>query len=65
MGEPCGLSLEGGSSAGQFGGGVGGGARPIMEVVIHRYHDVDFPTEMLDFALARRPYTSFSTLQAK
>jgi hypothetical protein len=54
------LSLEGGESADRPDGGC---TRP-EEVVVH-CHDADLPALMLDLALAYRPCTSLSALQAK
>jgi hypothetical protein len=58
------LSPNEGGSVGRLGEGVGAGVRPVMDVVVRCCHGVDFPTETLDLALARRPYTSLSALQA-
>ena len=57
------LSLEGGGGVERLGDGVGGGARPVKEVVVRCCHGAEFPAEMLDLA-ARRPYTSLLALQA-
>jgi hypothetical protein len=65
MGGARGLSLDGEDAAVRLGEGAGGGARPLIEVVVHGCHDVDLPAETLDLALARRPYTSLSALQAR
>jgi hypothetical protein len=65
VGEPHGLSLEEGGGAGQLGEGVGGGARPVREVVVRCCHDVDFPAQILVLALARHPCTSLSALRAR
>jgi len=64
VGETRVLSLEGSGSDERLVGGVGRGARPLKEVVVRCCHDVDFPAEMLDRALACRPCTSLSALQA-
>jgi hypothetical protein len=60
-----GLSLEEGGVAGRLNEGVGAGVRPVMDVVVRCCHGVDFPAEALDLALARRPCTSLSALQAR
>ena len=60
-----GLSPEEGGGAGRLGEGVGASVRPVMDVVVRCCHGVDFPAETLDFALARRPCTSLSALQAR
>jgi hypothetical protein len=60
-----GLSLEEGGGAGRLGEGVGASVRPVMDVVVRCCHGVDFPAETLDLALARRPCTSLSALQAR
>ena len=51
--------------AGRLGEGVGASVRPVMDVVVRCCHGVDFPAETLDLALARRPCTSLSALQAR
>ena len=63
VGTTCVLSLEGGGGAERLGDGVGGGARPVKEVVVRYCHGADFPAETLDLA-ARHPCTSHSALQA-
>jgi hypothetical protein len=63
--DACGLSPKEGGGAGRLGEGVGAGVRPFMDVVVHYCHGVDFPAETLDLALARRPCTSLSALQAR
>ena len=60
-----GLSLEKGDGAGRLGEGVGGGVRPVIDVVMHCFHGVDFPTETLYLALACHPCTSLLALQAR
>jgi hypothetical protein len=60
-----GLSLEDGGGSSRLGEGVGAGVRSVMDVVVRCCHGVDFPVETLDLALARRPCTSFSALQAR
>ena len=57
------LSLEEGGGAVDWIGE--GGARPDMEVDVRCCHDLDFPVEMLDLVLGRRPCTSLSALQAR
>jgi hypothetical protein len=59
-----GLSPEEGGGAGRLCKGVGAGVRPVMDVVVRCCHGVDFPAETLDLALACRPCTSLSALQA-
>jgi hypothetical protein len=59
-----GLSPEEGGGAGRL-EGVGAGVRPVMDVVVRCCHGLDFPAEKLDLALARRPCTSLSALQAR
>jgi hypothetical protein len=56
---------EEGGGAGRLGEGVGAGVWPVMDVVVRCCHDVDFPAETLDLALARHPCTSLSPLQAR
>jgi hypothetical protein len=60
-----GLSQEEGGGDGRLNEGVGAGVRPVMDVVVRCCHGVDFPAETLDLALARRPCTSLSALQAR
>jgi hypothetical protein len=60
-----GLSSGESGGAGRLGEGVGAGVWPVMDVVVLCCHGVDFPAETLDFALARRPCTSLSALQAR
>jgi hypothetical protein len=60
-----GLSPEEGGGAGRLSEGVGVGVRRVMDVVVRCCHGVDFPVETLDLALARRPCTSLSALQAR
>jgi hypothetical protein len=65
VGGARGLSLDGDSAAARLGEGVGTGARPPIQVFVCGCHDVDLPAETLGLALARRPFTTFSALQAR
>jgi hypothetical protein len=65
VGGVCGLSLDGEGATARLGEGAGTDARPPIEVVMRGCHDVDLPEKTLDLALARRPCTSLSALQAR
>jgi hypothetical protein len=65
MEDARGLLPEEGGGAGRLSEGVGAGVWPVMDVVVLCCHGVDFPAETLDLALAHRPCTSLSALQAR
>jgi hypothetical protein len=65
VGGARGLLLDGEGAAVRLGEGVGTGAHPPIEVVMHACHDVDLPAKILGLVLAHHPCTSLLVFQAR